>query len=174
MLLTREPGGTAGAEALRALLLAGTVGWSAAGEAFVHFAARADHVALALRPALARGAWVVCDRFSDSTMAYQADGQGADPALIAGLAALVGLAPDLTLVLDVPPAVAAARLAGRGQTADRYEREDAAFQARVRQGFLRIAAAEPGRCAVLDATADTATVADALWAVVASRLKGGR
>ena len=170
MVLTREPGGTAGAEALRALLLAGDVSWSAAGEAFVHFAARADHVAQVLRPALARGAWVVCDRFSDSTMAYQADGQGADPALIAGLAGLVGLVPDLTLVLDVPASVAAARLAGRGQDADRYEREDAAFQARVRQGFLRIAAAEPGRCAVIDAAGDVEAVGAAVWAVVVARL----
>jgi dTMP kinase len=170
VVLTREPGGTAGAEALRELLLSGRVAWSAPAEAFLHFAARADHVEAVVRPALARGAWVVCDRFSDSTMAYQAYGQGADPALIAGLSALLGLAPDLTLVLDVPQALAADRLRARGLAADRYEREDGSFQARVRAGFLAIAAAEPARCAVIAAGEAAESVAEAIWRGVRARL----
>jgi len=170
VILTREPGGAPGAEVLRELLLSGRVAWSPPAEAFLHFAARAEHIAVLLRPALDRGAWVVCDRFSDSTMAYQGYAQGADKALIAGLSALVGLTPDLTLVLDVPAAISAERMAARGLPADRYEREDGDFQARVRAGFLEIAAHAPDRCLVLDASSGADAVAAAIWQAVTQRL----
>ena len=101
VLRTREPGGSPGAEQLRALLLGGTIDWAAPAEALLHFAARAEHVEKTIRPALAAGTWVVCDRFADSTMAYQGYGQGADRGLIAELTRLIGLEPHLTLVLDV-------------------------------------------------------------------------
>jgi dTMP kinase len=117
------------------------------------FAARRDHVTRTIRPALAAAMWVVCDRFADSTRAYQCHGQGVPGAVWSRLAdlALEGLRPDLTLVLDVAPEIGMARAAARGSL-DRYERLDAGFHARVRAGFLAIAAAEPGRCAVLDAS----------------------
>lgn len=153
VLLTREPGGAPGAERLRALLLSGEVAWSPDAEVLLHFAARAEHVARTIRPALAAGMWVVCDRFSDSTMAYQGYGQGADRGLIAKLTGLVGLTPDLTVVLDVSAEVAAARLAGRARQADRYERMDRGFHERVREGFREIARAEPGRCVLVGANA---------------------
>ena len=169
-VLTREPGGAPGAEVLRELLLSGRVAWSAPAEALLHFAARAEHVERVIRPALAAGAWVVCDRFYDSTMAYQGFGQQADRGMIAALAGMMGLAPDLTLVLDVGAATMQARLAARGGALDRYEREGGAFQARVRQGFLAIAAAEPGRCVVLSGEADPASVHAMVWAAARSRL----
>ncbi len=151
VLLTREPGGAPGAEVLRGLLLSGQTQWSAPAETMLHFAARAEHVERTVRPALAAGNWVVCDRFADSTMAYQGYGQGADRVMIAALTGLVGLLPDRTLILDVSPFVAASRRRGRGGVADRYEREEAAFHARVRDGFLAIAAREPQRCALVNA-----------------------
>ncbi len=101
---------------------------------------------------------VVCDRFTDSTMAYQGYGQGADRARIATLAGLLGIVPDLTLVLDVSEPVAATRMAGRGRAPDRYDRLGAAFHARVAAGFRTIAAAEPGRCRLVDANGDADTV----------------
>lgn len=150
VLLTREPGGSPGAELLRGLLLGGTHAWSAAAEAYLHFAARAEHLACAILPALQVGD-VVCDRFADSTMAYQGFGQGADRALIAGLTALLPRQPDVTLLLQVSPGIAAARIVARRQALDRYEAMDAAFHARVAAGYAAIAAAEPGRCRVIDA-----------------------
>ena len=138
VLRTREPGGAPGAETLRALLLGGAVDWSAPAETLLHFAARAEHVEKTIRPALAAGMWVVCDRFCDSTMAYQGYGQGADRAMIATLAGLLGLMPDVTLVLDVSERVAVARRLRRGNDGDRYERLDASFHARVNaEGFAR-------------------------------------
>ena len=168
MLRTREPGGAPGAERLRALLLSGEITWSPQAETLLHFAARAEHVARTIRPALSAGMWVVCDRFYDSTMAYQGHGQGADRALIQAQIGLLGIAPDLTLVLDVSPATAAARLRNRGGDADRYEREDAGFHARVKAGFLDIARAEPGRCRVIPADGDIAEVHKAILAAVAA------
>lgn len=170
VLLTREPGGTQGAEALRALLLSDTAAWTPLAETLLHFAARADHVAQVIRPALEAGAWVVCDRFSDSTAVYQGVGQGADPGDIAVLAAMMRLAPDLTLVLDVPVAVSVARMARRDHGPDRYERLGEAFFSRLRDGFRAVARADPGRCALIDADADADSVAAAVWAAVATRL----
>ncbi|HEY6432122.1 MAG TPA: dTMP kinase, partial [Acetobacteraceae bacterium] len=101
VLRTREPGGAPGAELLRGLLLSGDVAWSPPAEMLLHFAARAEHVEHTIRPALAAGTWVVCDRFTDSTLAYQGYGQGADRAMIAALGTWLGLVPDVTLVLEV-------------------------------------------------------------------------
>jgi dTMP kinase len=167
VVLTREPGGAPGAEVLRELLLSGRIDWSPPAEAMLHFAARAEHVTRTIRPALDAGAWVVCDRFSDSTMAYQGYGQRADRSLIAGLSALLGIVPDLTLVLDIDPALSAARLAKRGGALDRYEREGGDFQLRVAQGFRDIAAADPARCVVIPAGGDEAAVHQAIMNVVA-------
>ena len=162
MLLTREPGGAPGAETLRGLLLSGRHDWSADAETLLHFAARAEHVARTIRPALAAGLVVVCDRFYDSTMAYQGYGQGADRGRIAALTGLLGIVPDLTLVLDVSEPVAAARTAARGLRPDRYDRLGPGFHARVAAGFRAIAAAEPGRCYLLDASGDPDAVFHAL------------
>ena len=124
----------------------------------LHFAARAEHVAQTIRPALAAGMVVVCDRFYDSTMAYQGYGQGADRAQIATLIGLLGITPDLTLVLDVPEAIAAARTTERGLAPDRYDRLGSGFHSRVAEGFRTIAAAEPARCRLLDASGPTDAV----------------
>jgi dTMP kinase len=158
VLRTREPGGSPGSELLRELLLSGRIDWSAQAEAMLHFAARAEHVEKTIRPALAAGMWVICDRYFDSTMAYQGYGQGADRGLIAALCGLVGLVPDLTLVLDVTEDVARTRLRRRGGGPDRYESLDGAFHRRVADGFRAIAAAEPARCVVVPAGGDAADV----------------
>ena len=170
VLRTREPGGSPGAELLRGILLGGTIEWAAQAETLLHFAARAEHVAKTIRPALEAGMWVVCDRFYDSTLAYQGYGQGADLDLIAAQIGLLGLVPDLTLVLNVSASVATTRLAGRGGAPDRYERRDADFHARVNEGFRRIAAADPARCAVVDADGDLETVHARVMQVVGARL----
>ena len=164
---TREPGGSPGAEVLRGLLLGGSIDWSPRAETPLHFAARSEHVAKTVAPALVAGQWVVCDRFYDSTMAYQGYGQGANRGFIAEQIRLLGVAPDLTLVLDVPEAVAAERMRRRGGDADRYERLDTAFHARVRQGFREIAAADSSRCVVVDASGDIAAVHAAVMTAVA-------
>ena len=171
VLVTREPGGSAGAEKIRSLLLDGT-GFDPVAEAMLMFAARREHVVATIRPALAAGMWVICDRFADSTRAYQCHGQGVPGEVYRKLAdlALEGLAPDLTLILDIPPEAGMARAAARGVAADRYERLDAGFHARVRAGFLSIAAAEPARCAVVDATRDAEAVFAAIRAELGARL----
>lgn len=175
VLLTREPGGAPGAEHLRGLLLEGAVEWSAPAEVLLHFAARAEHVERTILPALEAGMWVVCDRFADSTMVYQGYGQGADRRVISVLTGLLRARPDLTLVLDVPVEVSLARLAGRGNAADRYERLGAPFFAAVRDGFLEIARGDFARCAVVDATPGEDEVAAEIMAVVGVRLApGGR
>lgn len=166
VLRTREPGGSPGAELLRGILLDGTVDWAPRAETLLHFAARSEHVAKTIQPALEAGQWVVCDRFYDSTMAYQGYGQGADRDFIAGLIRLLALPPSLTVVLDVPEDVAATRMRQRGLTADRYEKLDKAFHARVRQGFRDIAAAEPERCVVVDASADILAVQEAILVAI--------
>jgi len=172
VLRTREPGGTPGAEILRGLLLSRGHDWSPPAEVYLHFAARAEHVARTIQPALARGEVVISDRFADSTMAYQGYGLGADRALIAALSHLLPVRPDLTVVLDVSPAVAANRMAGRRQALDRYEAMGPAFHARVAEGFAAIAAAEPDRCAVISADGGADEVHRAVLAVVASRRPG--
>lgn len=171
---TREPGGSPGAEVLRELLLSGRTDWSPLAETLLHFAARAEHVARLILPALQAGRVVVCDRFSDSTLAYQGCGQGADPAAIRALVALLGVVPDRTIVLHASPATQRARLAARhaaqgrsGGEPDRYERLGAAFHARVEAGFRAIAEAEPGRCVLVSAEGTPDEVAARVRAAVA-------
>ena len=151
VLLTREPGGTTGAEAIRRLLLDPAGEWSLPAEIMLHFAARADHLERAILPALMRGAFVVCDRFYDSTMAYQGHGAGRD--LVVALIALLPRRPDLTFVLDVDAPTRRARVASRAGATDRYEAQDEAFHARVAEAYRAIAAAEAGRCVLIDASA---------------------
>ncbi len=169
---TREPGGSPGAEAIRELLVQGEPGrWDAVSETLLHFAARRDHYVRTIEPALARGAWVVCDRFADSTMAYQAYGLGVEKSFVNGLyqQVLGDFAPHLTIILDLPVDEGLARARVRGG-ADRYERMDRDFHQRLRDGFLAIAEAMPERCAVIDASRDRDQVHDAVLALVDSRL----
>jgi dTMP kinase len=169
-LVTREPGGAPGAEKIRNLLLFDGP-WDPVAEAMLHFAARREHMARTIRPALEAGIWVVCDRFADSTLAYQGAGQGLDRGVWRTLAdvALEGLWPDLTLLLDLPVEVGMARAAGRS-AADRYESLGRDFHERVRASFLRTAAEEPGRCAVLDAARGPDDVFTDILATVKARL----
>ena len=169
VLRTREPGGTKRAELLRAELLY-LGGWVPLAETLLHFAARAEHVARVLRPALAAGLVAVCDRFTDSTVAYQGYGQGADQAAIGQLAGLIGLRPDLTLILSLPRDAARARIAARGVPRDRYEAMDETFHERVANGYRRIAATEPGRCVEVDASGPVERVAALVWEAVRVRL----
>jgi dTMP kinase len=162
VLRTREPGGAPGAEFLREVLLGGTIGWSAAAETMLHFAARAEHVERTIRPALAAGMWVVCDRFFDSTMAYQGFGLGADRERIAVLTRLIGIRPDLTLVLDANPDLTRQRMLARSGALDRYERLDEAFHDRVQGGFRKIASDNPDRCVTIDASGSIASVQAAI------------
>jgi dTMP kinase len=171
-LATREPGGSPGAEAIRRLLLKGeTERWDAIGETLLFFAARRDHIARTIRPALDAGRWVVCDRFTDSTIAYQGYGRGLPLAALMAVRrfALGDFDPDLTLLLDLPIAEGLER-AARRSTADRFERLDRDFHQRLRDGFLAIAAAEPARCAVIDAAGDIDAVHRAIVAAVSTRL----
>jgi dTMP kinase len=151
VVLTREPGGTPLAEKLRELLLGEPM--DAGTETLLMFAARADHVKRVVGPALDAGRWVVCDRFTDATLAYQGAGKGVSRNLIERLANAThpGLVPDHTLVFDCPWPVARERLAATGRPLDRFEREDEAFFNRVRACYLEIAAAQPQRVKLIDA-----------------------
>lgn len=169
-LATREPGGAPGAERIRALLLDGAAPLSPLAQTLLHVAARVEHVAVTIRPSLDAGIWVVCDRFMDSTRVYQGVAQGVDTGAIEALAGIVGIEPDLTLVLDVPVAVSRARSVSRGGKADRYEAMDDAAHERIRKGFLARAAARPECYAVVDATGDVEAVFAALCAAVTTRL----
>jgi len=177
---TREPGGSPGAEEIRKLLVIGAAGrWDALTEALLHFAARRDHLAQTVIPALERGAWVVCDRFADSTMAYQGYGHGLGREVVTALYEIVvgDLAPDLTLILDLPVEEGLAR-AGRRNGAqaggaggeDRYEQMDIAFHQRLRDGFHDIVAREPDRCLLIDAQGDEDRVAERIRAAVTAHL----
>jgi dTMP kinase len=169
---TREPGGSPGAEAIRRLLLEGEgERWDAVGEALLLVAARRDHVARLIAPALAAGTWVVCDRFADSTSAYQGYGRGLALDDLARLHrfALGDRAPDLTLILDLPVELGLARAAARGG-ADRFERLDRAFHERLRDGYRQIAAADSARCVVIDASGEPRQVHERVLAAVAERL----
>ena len=174
VVITREPGGTKGAEAIRALLLSTEgEGWSARAEALLFAAARADHVERLIRPALARGAVVVCDRFLDSSRAYQGGGSGLSDADIRTLHQVgsEGLLPDLTLLIEVPGEVTAKRLAARDLGgADRIGGRDAAYHARVAAAFAAFAEAEPARFARIDGHQSADAVHEAVWAVVEPRL----
>jgi dTMP kinase len=162
VVVTREPGGTALAERLRKAILEEPMDPVAA--TLLVFAARTDHVARVIRPALEAGNWVVCDRFTDATVAYQGAGQGVPLELIdrLGVAAHPGLSPDRTLLFDCSYEVAAKRLAASGKKLDRFEREDRDFFERVRNTYLERARAEPGRIRVIDAAEDPAQIRKAL------------
>ena len=172
---TREPGGTPRAERIRELLLeASSEAMPASCELLLMFAARATHLETLIRPALQRGEWVVCDRFTDATYAYQGGGRGLNPQHIELLERLVQgeLRPDLTLLLDAPEAIALGRAqqrdVARGRT-DRFEHEQVEFFQRVRNTYLERARCEPGRFAIIDAANQTAVVAEAIRHAVASR-----
>jgi len=162
VIVTREPGGTDLAERVRAAILGQPM--PPATETLLLFAARADHVMRVIEPALAAGAWVVCDRFTDATVAYQGAGKGVPLDVIERLRELAhpGLAPSRTFVFDCPYEVAQKRLAASRKTLDRFEREDRAFFERVRAAYLARAKAEPGRVRVIDATMPVAEIRKAL------------
>lgn len=172
---TREPGGSPGAEALREAILTGfAADFSPAGQALLFAAARVDHLDKTIVPALTRGAWVVSDRFADSTRAYQGAAGNLPPEFIASLERLtVGPnQPDLTLILDLSPEIGLKRAGVRRRTgpADRFESEGLIFHETLRRAFLDIAAAEPWRCVVIDAGRSEEAVAAAIWSAVESRL----
>lgn len=173
VVLTREPGGAPGAEAIRQLLVEGDTGrWTPLSEALLHFAARQEHLERTIRPALAAGKWVICDRFVDSTRAYQGVAQQLGHMTIDMLADLVIGAdmPGLTLVMDMPVEMGLLRAKSRAGGEDRYERMGPEFHARLRQAFLAIAKAYPDRCVLVDAAQSEEVVAAQIWGVVSTRL----
>jgi dTMP kinase len=173
VVTTREPGGSPGAEMIRKLLVEGPAEWwDGTTEALLHFAARRDHLRSTVWPALESGAWVMSDRFADSTRAYQGWGHGLDLEALDRLyeVAVDGFRPDLTLILDLPVEAGLARAAARRGAETRYESLPRDFHERVRKGFLEIAKAEPRRCAIVDASNDIVTIARAIARIVADRL----
>lgn len=176
VMLTREPGGTPQGEALRSLLVTGDTGtWSSTAEALLNNAARDAHMRQVIRPALARGDVVLCDRFMDSTRVYQGHAGDCPAPLIAALEeAVVGRdVPLLTLVFDLDPAVGLARARDRNAAGeDRYERKGAVYHHRLRDGFLAIARAEPVRCVLIDASATEDEVFSAVFAAVMRVIDG--
>jgi dTMP kinase len=177
VVATREPGGSPGAEAIRALLVTGDPDrWSAVSETLLMYAARRDHIERTIRPALERGAWVISDRFADSSRAYQGAGGGVSPALLAAMEAYVleNTRPDLTLVLDLPAEQGLERAGLRGGAEARFEAKDLGFHQRLRKAFLAIAKTESRRCVVIDAKASPEVVAKAVWSAVEARLPGAR
>jgi dTMP kinase len=174
-MVTREPGGSPGAEIIRHLLLSGVgklLGPDA--ETMLFVAARDDHVRTVIRPALNQGIWVLCDRFSDSTRAYQVKLGNVAPAVLNAMERVTigDLKPDLTIILDVPVEVGLQRAAARrGSNApDRFEAEDVRFHHELREAYRQIAAAEPQRCVLIDANADPDKVAATVWSALRDRL----
>lgn len=171
-LATREPGGSPGAEEIRRLLVEGEPErWTALTETLLLFAARADHIARTIAPALADGRWVVCDRFTDSTYAYQGAARGLAQDIIAHIESIaVGdFKPDLTLVLDLPADEGLTRASTRSHQETRYESFDNGFHERLRAAFLDLARQAPQRCVVIDAAGSADKVAARVWAAVAER-----
>ncbi|HEV2561095.1 MAG TPA: dTMP kinase [Rhizomicrobium sp.] len=171
---TREPGGSPGAEDIRKLLVEGEPGrWEAMTETLLLFAARADHIAKTITPALGQGRWVISDRFTDSTYAYQGAGRGLDRETIRRIEAVAigDFKPDLTLILDLPSAEGLARANHRGPQESRFEKFDGGFHERLRQAFLDIANRNSYRCTVIDAHGSEEDVAEKIWAAVASRFE---
>jgi len=172
VLATREPGGSPGAEQIRALMVEGEPGrWDAMTETLLAYAARADHVARTIGPALLAGTWVISDRFSDSTFAYQGVGRGVPRETIRRIdsAVLDDFAPDLTLVLDLDVSVGLKRAMARAGSENRFEKFGADFHERLRQAFLDIARRHPERCRVIDAGGTEDEVAEAILAAVCRR-----
>ncbi|HEX5844853.1 MAG: dTMP kinase [Rhodoplanes sp.] len=173
VVLTREPGGSAGAEVIRHVILSGAAKPLGPDvEAVLFAAARADHLDQVIRPALERGAWVVCDRFVDSTRVYQGALGQVDPRLLRGLERVtIGAAvPDLTVILDIAPEIGLQRARSRGANADRFENEGQDFHEQLRAAYREIAAREPGRCILIDADAAEGKVAEEVWDAVRRRL----
>ena len=172
-VLTREPGATPLGAAIRAAVLDAPHAVDARAEALLMAADRAQHVAEVVRPALDGGQVVVTDRFVGSSLAYQGHGRGLPVDAVAALSAFAtsGIDADVVVLLTVPPAVRDARLRGRGEAADRMEREGAGFHARVEAGFASLAAADPGRWVVVDGDADVDTVAERVWSAIGERLR---
>jgi dTMP kinase len=169
---TREPGGSPGAERIRELLVEGDADqWEPFTETLLHYAARREHLYRTIRPALDRGDYVLCDRFADSTAAYQGHGQGVSTARIEALHELVvdGLEPDLTLILDLPVEEGLHRAETRGESGMRYERMGLAFHNRLREAFLSIARANAARCVVIDASGALDAVGAAIREAVVER-----
>ena len=175
VVLTREPGGSPGAEEIRKLLVEGEPErWTPLSETLLFVAARVDHVARVIEPGLARGDWVISDRFSDSTYVYQgvARGLGVDVVDRLQKAALGAFVPDLTLVLDLEPGEGLKRAGARsGANENRFERFDDGFHARLRKAFRDIAAANPQRCVMIDAGRTADEVAADVWRAVEKRLQ---
>ncbi|MBO21684.1 MAG: dTMP kinase [Rhodospirillaceae bacterium] len=174
-ITTREPGGAPGADSIRSLLVSGaTDKWDPLSEALLLYAARREHLKQTIRPALNQGAWVLCDRFADSTMAYQGYGHGISKEFITALHdAVVGDSnPDLSLIIDIPVEVGIARANSRNTTTqsgeDRFERMGKDFHERLRAGFLEIAASAPDRVRVIDADTTPDAVSNAVWQAVAA------
>lgn len=170
---TREPGGTPGAEQIRNLLVTGDVdAWDAITETLLFYAARADHVARKIKPALAEGRHVICDRFADSTFVYQGVGKGLSVKYVQNLhhMTLGNFMPHLTVLLDIDPAAGLARAASRRGHENRFEEMDISFHQNIRAGFLALAKREPGRIAVLDATQDKAALHQQIVGIINSRL----
>jgi dTMP kinase len=173
-IVTREPGGSPGAEIIRHLVLSGMGKLlGAEAETLLFAAARDDHVRSVILPALAQGTWVLCDRFYDSTRAYQSRVGHVQPALVNAMTRVTigDLKPDLTIILDVPVEVGLKRAAARrgSGAADRFESEDVKFHQALRDAYAEIAKAEPQRCVVIDANADVETVATRIWSTLRDR-----
>lgn len=172
-IITREPGGEEGAEAIRALLVTGDKHrWDPLAETLLFSAARVQHVARLICPALAEGKLVLCDRFADSTRVYQGIGKGIAQEYIAALhqMTLGNLMPDATIILDIDPTIGLARAKGRAGNETRFEGMELDFHHQVRAGFLAIARAEPARCHVIDATQPTDSVHAQIWAKISQFL----
>ena len=166
---TREPGGSPGAEALRNLLVTGDAGrWSPLSELLMMYAARSDHLEKVIRPALERGAWVVCDRFADSSRAYQGAGGGVAPAFIEAVdqAVVADTQPDLVIVMDMPVEAGLKRAEARGDAENRFESKGLSFHERLRAGFLARAEQVPERYQVIDADRGIEPIATDIWALV--------
>jgi dTMP kinase len=182
-VMTREPGGSPFAEQVRGLILdPATAPHSALSEALLFYAARSDLLDTVIRPALAAGRWVVCDRFSDSTRVYQGIAGGVEPSVLDRLEDIVvsGTRPDLTLILDLPADVGLARAAGRrggnvgaAQQPDAYEKRGLTFHERLRAGYAAIAKAEPQRCVLVDGAGTAEAIAAEIWGHVERRLLRG-
>jgi dTMP kinase len=176
VVLTREPGGSPGAEIMRYILLSGAArSFGPNAEALLFAAARDDHLTTLIRPALEQDKWVVCDRFADSTRVYQGIAGDVDPTAIRAMERIIvgDTRPDLTFVLDVPAREGMRRAENRrgsGGNADRFEGEALSFHERLRDGFLTLAANEPDRCELIDATMDKHDVAAQIWRVVLKKL----
>ena len=170
---TREPGGSPGAEEIRSLLVEGRPErWTPLSETLLFLAARGDHLARTIEPALSAGRWVVCDRFSDSTFVYQGIGRGLGVQKVRALqeAAMADFGPDLTLILDLEPKAGLERAKARDVNVTRFEQFNADFHAKLREGFRALAAREPKRCVLIDASGEEDAVAADIWRAVEERL----